>query len=210
MENIEITWDHHLKNSNHMFLMLLHENSLVDVTLSCKDGSLKAHRIVLSASSPYFQKILSEHHTKHPIIILRGVSYRDLEKLVNFMYKGTVSCLRTEFNNLEQLAKDLEIKGFFINKEEDTKNWLQNSSCLGKKRAVDGICPIPKKKFSLSLADELNPAYCPVKAVPNFVISGKCINICSRDDCIFLYIIYRVSQLSVIIEKYMILHSVFN
>ena len=46
--------------------------SLVDVTLSCEGQSLKAHKLVLSACSPYFKALFQEHVENHPIVILKG------------------------------------------------------------------------------------------------------------------------------------------
>lgn len=44
-----------------MFDQLLHDESFVDVTLAVEGQLLKAHKMVLSACSPYFQVIAVLH-----------------------------------------------------------------------------------------------------------------------------------------------------
>lgn len=110
--NMQLVWDKHLQNIGELFQNLYEDDVLVDVIISCKDGNLKAHKIVLSACSPYFQRIFSENPCKHPTIIMRGVSYNEMKKLLEYMYRGVVSIAIDSVNTLIQIAYDLEIKGF--------------------------------------------------------------------------------------------------
>jgi len=51
-----LRWNHHESNMISFFVHLLAKESLADVTLVSNEGSsLEAHKIVLSACSPYFQ-----------------------------------------------------------------------------------------------------------------------------------------------------------
>ena len=42
-----------------------------DVTIACEGGSIKCHKIVLSASSVYFEKLFLENTCEHPIVFLK-------------------------------------------------------------------------------------------------------------------------------------------
>jgi len=42
-----------------------------DVTLACDGGSIKCHKMVLAASSPYFHKLFMETSCDHPIVFLK-------------------------------------------------------------------------------------------------------------------------------------------
>ena len=42
-----------------------------DVTIACEGGSIKCHKIVLSASSAYFEKLFLENTCEHPIVFLK-------------------------------------------------------------------------------------------------------------------------------------------
>ena len=64
------------------FRHLREEEDFVDVTLACDQRSFTAHKVVLSACSPYFRKLLKANPCEHPIIILRDVRCEDIESLL--------------------------------------------------------------------------------------------------------------------------------
>lgn len=64
------------------FRHLRDEEDFVDVTLACDQRSFTAHKIVLSACSPYFRKLLKANPCEHPIVILRDVRAEDVESLL--------------------------------------------------------------------------------------------------------------------------------
>ena len=50
------------------------ENDFTDVTLACEDGQLvEAHKVILAASSPFFQKLLGRNKHPHPLIYKKKV-----------------------------------------------------------------------------------------------------------------------------------------
>lgn len=50
-----LRWNNHQSNIISVFEQLLQSESFVDVTLAVEGMTLKAHKVVLSACSPYFQ-----------------------------------------------------------------------------------------------------------------------------------------------------------
>lgn len=82
----------------------------MDVTLVCEGLSLKAHKVVLSASSSFFQTLFLENPCKHPIIILKDVSYSDLKAIVEFLYQGEVNVLQAQLGTLLKTAEMLKMK----------------------------------------------------------------------------------------------------
>ena len=50
-----LKWNNHRSTLFSVFDTLLEEESLVDVILSAEGQFLKAHRVILSACSPYFR-----------------------------------------------------------------------------------------------------------------------------------------------------------
>ncbi|MCL4139788.1 UNVERIFIED_CONTAM: hypothetical protein GTU68_002594, partial [Idotea baltica] len=83
----------------------------LDVTLACEGRSLKAHKIVLSACSPYFKNLLKQNPCQHPIIILRDVAFPDLSALLNFVYQGEVYVSQDRLPAFLRTAEMLHIKG---------------------------------------------------------------------------------------------------
>ena len=53
-----LRWNNFLNNIASSFEQLRDHEDFVDVTLACEGGSVKAHKVVLSACSPYFKNIL--------------------------------------------------------------------------------------------------------------------------------------------------------
>ncbi|MCL4150210.1 UNVERIFIED_CONTAM: hypothetical protein GTU68_032579 [Idotea baltica] len=73
------------------FDRLLQTESFTDVTLACEGRSLRAHKVVLSACSSYFETLFEEHPDKSPIIILKDIKFAHVSQLVNFMYRGEIN-----------------------------------------------------------------------------------------------------------------------
>lgn len=84
--------------------------SMCDVTIACEGERLKAHKLVLSACSPYFQSLFMENPCKHPIVILKDVLFVDLRSLVDFMYNGSVTVSREQLPSLLKTGETLQIK----------------------------------------------------------------------------------------------------
>lgn len=94
-----------------VFDRLLSNKSLVDVTIGCEGKQVKAHKVVLSACSPFFENLFTENPCKHPIVILKDIRYADLKALVEFMYKGEVNVVQEQLPTLLKTAEALKIKG---------------------------------------------------------------------------------------------------
>ena len=64
-EKLCLQWSDFKENINSAFGRLKDDKEFVDVTLACEDGQqVEAHKVILAASSPFFEKILSRN--KHP------------------------------------------------------------------------------------------------------------------------------------------------
>ncbi|CAO1438721.1 unnamed protein product [Diamesa hyperborea] len=95
-----------------MFHELLNAEKFVDVTLACEHNSLKAHKVVLSACSSFFQKLLLENPCKHPTIILPSdICFSDLQFIIEFVYRGEIDVSEAELESLIRTAEQLKIKG---------------------------------------------------------------------------------------------------
>jgi len=83
----------------------------VDVTIACDGLNLKAHKMVLSACSPYFQSMFYNTPDKHPVVFLKDVRYDEMKALLEFMYRGEVSVDQENLSSLLKVAEGLKIKG---------------------------------------------------------------------------------------------------
>ncbi|XP_039756412.1 myoneurin-like isoform X4 [Pararge aegeria] len=110
-KTFHLKWNNHLQNLSQLFTTIYSSSALADVTLSCRDGTLKAHKLVLSACSPYFEQIFKDNPCQHPIVILKGIPFSEINLLVEFMYKGSVDVQEMDLQSLMHTASELEIRG---------------------------------------------------------------------------------------------------
>ncbi|XP_041982554.1 zinc finger and BTB domain-containing protein 44-like isoform X3 [Aricia agestis] len=110
-KTFHLKWNNHLQNLSQLFTAIYSSSALADVTLSCRDGTLKAHKLVLSACSPYFEQIFKDNPCQHPIVILKGIPFSEINLLVEFMYKGSVDVQELDLQSLMHTASELEIRG---------------------------------------------------------------------------------------------------
>uniref|UniRef100_A0A8D8ZA63 Protein bric-a-brac 2 n=1 Tax=Cacopsylla melanoneura TaxID=428564 RepID=A0A8D8ZA63_9HEMI len=110
-KSFHLRWNNHLTNLRSLLESLYNDQNLVDVTLSCKDGTVRAHKLMLSACSPYFETIFRSHEVEHPVVILKGVSKKEMKCLVDYMYVGSLEVSEDELPSLLSVANELQIKG---------------------------------------------------------------------------------------------------
>ena len=67
------------------------ETEFCDVTLACEDQQVRAHKVVLAASSPKLRSILLSNPNPHPLIYLTGVKFFTMENIIKFIYTGEVT-----------------------------------------------------------------------------------------------------------------------
>lgn len=106
-----LRWNNHQTHILAAFDALLQAETLVDVTLVCAETSVRAHKVVLSACSPFFQRIFSENPCKHPVIVLKDFSGWEVQAIVDFMYKGEISVIQEQLQSLIKAAESLQVRG---------------------------------------------------------------------------------------------------
>lgn len=92
--------------------MYLNER-LVDVTLSCSDGQIQAHKLVLAACSSYFSSLFDKlaNPFHYPVIIIKDMRIKDLKLIVDFMYRGQLTISQERLTTLVRSAENLQING---------------------------------------------------------------------------------------------------
>ncbi|XP_054281906.1 protein abrupt-like isoform X2 [Macrosteles quadrilineatus] len=112
------------------FRHLRDEEDFVDVTLACDGCSFTAHKVVLSACSPYFRSLLKANPCQHPIVILRDVREQDMEALLRFMYNGEVHIGQEQLTDFLKTAQTLQVRGLADVPTKDHQKLLPNSNSL--------------------------------------------------------------------------------
>ena len=106
-----LRWNEFESNIGTAFRELRDEKDFFDVTLACEDEQIQAHKVILAACSPFFRKVLKRNKHEHPLLYLRGVKYRTLCSLLNFMYHGQVNIAQEDLDTFLAVAEDLQVKG---------------------------------------------------------------------------------------------------
>jgi len=119
-EKFCLRWNDFETNISVAFKEIREEKDFFDVTLACDDSQIQAHKVILSACSPFFRNVLRRNPHQHPLLYLKGVKYQDLLSVLNFMYNGEVNVAQEELNTFLSVAEDLRVKGL-----------TQNSSAAG-------------------------------------------------------------------------------
>jgi len=121
-EKFCLRWNDFEANISTAFRELREDKDFFDVTLACDDDQLQAHKVILSACSPFFRTILKKNKHEHPLLYLKGVKYIDLVAVLNFMYHGEVNVAQEELNSFLAVAEDLKVKGLTQNGSDNSSN----------------------------------------------------------------------------------------
>jgi len=139
-EKFCLRWNDFETNISVAFRELREEKDFFDVTLACDDSQIQAHKVILSACSPFFRNVLRRNPHQHPLLYLKGVKYKELLSVLNFMYMGEVNVAQEELNSFLAVAEDLRVKGLTQN------NSSSESSAANKPKQEQPKTIIPRPR----------------------------------------------------------------
>merc|ERR1719234_1209714 len=111
-EKLCLQWNDFKENTVSALGRLREDNDFADVTLACEDGhQMEAHKVILAASSPFFQSLLKRNSHPHPLIYMRGVKSENLLAIVDFLYCGEANVYQENLDSFLAIAEELQLKG---------------------------------------------------------------------------------------------------
>ena len=111
-EKLRLQWNDFKANVNSAFGKLRSDEQFTDVTLACGDGDqIEAHKVILAASSPFFEKILLNNKHPHPLIYLKGFQSKNLVAIIDFLYFGEANVHKEDLDCFLAIAEELKLKG---------------------------------------------------------------------------------------------------
>ncbi|XP_074112508.1 uncharacterized protein LOC141536125 isoform X14 [Cotesia typhae] len=149
-----LRWNNHQTTLIQNFDTLLESGTLVDCTLAAEGKYLKAHKVVLSACSPYFEGLLSEHYDKHPVFILKDVKFKELKAMMDYMYRGEVNISQDQLAALLKAAESLQIKGLSESKTGSSGSTSSSKAETRSQKTVQPSAPsldIPHSSSGLTI-----------------------------------------------------------
>jgi len=133
-EKFCLRWNDFEANVSGAFREIREEKDFFDVTLACDDNQMEAHKVIISACSPWFRNILRRNPHQHPLLYLKGVKYRELVAVLNFMYQGEVNVAQDDLNSFLSVAEELQVKGL-TQGSSSGNNQSKSSSSVPKPEA---------------------------------------------------------------------------
>ena len=148
-EKLCLQWNAFQDNVKTAFGNLRDTSDFVDVTLACEDGrQIEAHKVVLAASSPLFQRILKGNKHSHPLIYMRGVKSDDLKAIVDFLYFGEANIYQENLDSFLAIAEELQLKGLEGSKDQQESNREERLN-PNEKYKTDSKLPSPKTQQNM-------------------------------------------------------------
>ncbi|XP_068219522.1 transcription activator GAGA-like isoform X18 [Palaemon carinicauda] len=144
-----LRWNNFHSNITSAFESLRDDEDFVDITLACEGRQIKAHKMVLSACSPYFRSLLKGNPCQHPIVFLKDVTFSNLSSILDFMYHGEVNVSHNELATFLKTAEALKVRGLAEDeKKKDSENYNETSSPPPPRDPPDPGSPRPEEGSS--------------------------------------------------------------
>ncbi|XP_037084322.1 broad-complex core protein isoforms 1/2/3/4/5-like [Pollicipes pollicipes] len=138
-----LKWDGFQSSITSVFDHLRQDEELVDITLCCEGQRVKAHRMMLSACSPYFRDLFKDNPCQQMVFFLKDTSAADLRAIIEFMYKGSVNVSQTQLASFIKTAEMLQIRG--LSGGEDQSSPPSTPSTAGRRGAAPAGSPPAKR-----------------------------------------------------------------
>lgn len=138
------TCSQHAANSLSCMAALRKEGKLCDIVIKVQGVQLKAHRIVLAGSSPYFQAMFTGdlEESRMPVVTIRDIPPHTMELLIDYCYTSTIEITEDNVQDLLPAAGILQLHWVREVCCDFMKHQLDSSNCLGIRSFADThSCP---------------------------------------------------------------------
>jgi len=103
-------------NARAAFSELRRDEAFSDVQLVCDDDAgvavvTTAHKVILAASSPFFNHVLRGLPHHKPLLYLKGIPQKHLAMLLDFIYIGEVNVMQEDLEAFLTAAIELKVQG---------------------------------------------------------------------------------------------------
>ena len=127
-EKFCLKWNDFQENIATAYREIRESEDFTDVTLVCEeDKQIETHRVILSACSPFFMRVLKKNKHSHPMIYMKGFKLKYLMSIIDFIYYGEANIFQEDLNEFLAMAEDLQLKGLTGSSKEETKQTEEES-----------------------------------------------------------------------------------
>ena len=175
-EKFCLRWNDFETSLSSAFKEIREERDFFDVTLACDNDQIQAHKVILSACSPFFRNILRRNTHEHPLLYMKDISMTNLGCVLNFMYHGEVSVAQEDLNSFLATAEELKVKGLTQTNDRETKTLRRTDksktpaiSNTHKHNSKSG--PVTHGPPQIQEDDDIQEVV-PIKTEPSSVMAG--------------------------------------
>ncbi|XP_076029335.1 uncharacterized protein LOC143018101 [Oratosquilla oratoria] len=142
MKTLHISWEMHGNAMSLNLKKLFSEHIFTDVSVACEGKLYPAHKFVLSTYSEYFEEIFSSTQGSNMVVVLKDVSKKNFEYVLEYMYLGEVDVSQEDFGNFLKTSEFLKMKSLPMLYEEGREPSVLNdfegreASLVQKKRKL--------------------------------------------------------------------------
>ena len=138
-EKFSLRWNDFQSTVSQSLGLLRKEEDFFDVTLVSEDHSqMSAHKVVLSACSPFFKNIFRSNSHSHPLLYLGSINSIHLGFILDYIYQGEVHILQDQLDGFLQAARRLNVEGLMEEGEGEEsmehKRHLETKYCVEVKK----------------------------------------------------------------------------
>ena len=120
-KKLALKWHDSQSNWSNSLSSLRNDTEFADVTLISEDKvKFSAHKVLLASCSSMIKLILVGHNNAIPLLYLGGVSSKNLEFILDYIYFGEVTLFQEQLDSFLKSAKKLEIDGLLESIEHET------------------------------------------------------------------------------------------
>jgi hypothetical protein len=105
----------------------------------------------------FFRNLLRRNPHQHPLLYLKGVKYKDLLGILDFMYNGEVNVAQEELKQFLAVAGDLKVKGL-------TQKMAVPTFSTMVRPTIPELSTSPMNKREPNIKEPANKRHCPTLA----------------------------------------------
>ena len=157
-EKFNLKWNAFQSNVSRTFSLLRSEEEFFDVSLVAADQKMmSAHKLVLSACSPYFKHILTQNKHSHPLLCLDGVSSGELQSVLDYIYQGEVQVYQEQLDRFLEVAQRLKLDGLKLTEHERQLQFFKEDKTISDSQTFTGRKQVEKQKTKPNISKSKQP-----------------------------------------------------
>ena len=147
-EKFSLRWNDFQSTVSQSLGLLRKEEDFFDVTLVSEDHSqMSAHKVVLSACSPFFKNIFRSNSHSHPLLYLGSINSTHLGFILDYIYQGEVHILQDQLDDFLQAAQRLNVKGLMGEGEESSEHIIWKLNIVRKSNKLEMLVILLRMKW---------------------------------------------------------------